>query len=289
MVCPSNLTADSQRGDAAAGALTAVAVATRRRGRVTAPGQGATQVSTSTISYSVSCRGKPLAEPIGPFLSEHFDHLPTDIIDSVFGFVERSTLYGGRPFSEAELSEADLDYLHSHRVGVKLPLSNHWVSEEEYEQNQAFLEKYHHQYNAMVVVNDDLGRWIRRDFPLYALEASVIKDISTHDDIARALEIYQTVVLPMKLNTNLHFLDAIPDKDRIRLFSNGGCAYNCPLKLCYKSFSQMNKFAGEVEFKCSQDLLFRPQLGMLNFDIEKLQQIGFTKFKILRSKGKTGF
>ena len=50
-----------------------------------------------------------------------------------------------------------------------------------------------------------------------------------------------------------------------------------------------NKFAGEVEFACSQPLLFRPLLGMLNFDVEKLRQLGFTKFKILRSKGKTGF
>ncbi len=267
----SSFTADSKRrGDAAGNPIAAAG-------------------PKSDISYSVSCRGKSSAEPVGPFLEEHFAHLEPDIIDSVFGFVERSTLYGGRAFDRAELSDADVGYLLSHGVGVKLPVSNHWVSDEEYRQNWDFLEKYNRPENSAVVVNDDLARWMRRDFPHYSIEASVIKDISTHDDIARALEIYDIVVLPMKLNTNLHFLDAIPDKDRIRLFSNGGCAYNCPLKLCYKSFSRINKFAGEVEFACSQPLLFRPLLGMLDFDVERLRQLGFTKFKILRSKGKTGF
>ena len=243
----------------------------------------------SEISYSVSCRSKAPADAVGSFLSIHFPQIRTENIDSVFGFLERSTLYGGRHFTQAELSDVDVDYLRNHSIGVKLPISNHWVTEREYEQNQGLLEKYNRKGNAVVVVNDDLARWVRRDFPLYSLEASVIKAISTHDNIQRALEIYDTVVLPMHLNNNLRFLDAIRYKDRIRLFSNGGCAYNCPLKLCYKSISKMNKFTGDAEFKCSQSLLFRHLLGVINFDVERLQQLGFTQFKILRSKGKTGY
>ncbi len=246
-------------------------------------------MSAARITYSVSCRGKTAAEPVGRFLSSHFTDLADADIDTVFGFVERSTLYGGRAFAEPELSDADVTELRRRGIGLKLPLSNHFISDREYEDNLPLLEKYHEQGNAVVVVNDKLAGRLRADFPRYSIEASVIKDIRTHDEVARALEIYDTVVLPMHLNTNLAFLEAVPAKNRIRLFANGGCAYNCPLKLCYVSFSKMNKYTGEAEFKCSQPLLARPQLGMLDFDVKRFVEMGFTRFKLLRSKGLTGY
>ncbi len=246
-------------------------------------------VTMGEISFSVSCRGKMAIEEMGGFLSASFPEIPLAKMDSVFGFVEQSTLYGGRQFISPELSDRDIVYLAARGVGVKLPLSNHFVSEEEYAQNHFLLERFHHRGNAAVVVNDDLARWLRRDFSLYSVEASVIKDIRTHEDIDQTLELYDTVVLPMDLNNNLMFLENISAKDRIRLFANGGCAYNCPLKLCYKSISSFNKYAEPTEFKCSQATLYRPQLGVLNFDLERLQQLGFSRFKWLRNKGLTGF
>ena len=246
-------------------------------------------MSAARITYSVSCRGKTAADPVSPFLSGHFTELVDGDIDTVFGFVERSTLYGGRAFVEPEFSDADVNELRRRGIGLKLPLSNHFFSDQEYEDSLPLLEKYHWDGNAAVVVNDKLARRLRRDFPRYSIEASVIKDIHTHDEIKQAFEIYDTVVLPMFLNTNLAFLEAITEKDHIRLFSNGGCAYNCPLKLCYVSFSKMNKYTGQAEFKCSQPLLARPQLGMLNFDVKRFVELGYTRFKLLRSKGLTGF
>ncbi len=241
------------------------------------------------ISYSVSCRGKMSGEDMGAFLSANFPEIPLAEMDSVFGFVEQTTLYGGRQFISPELSDKDIVFLAAQGVGVKLPLSNHYASEEEYAESRSLLEKYHRRGNAAVVVNDDLARWLRRDFPLYLIEASVIKDIRSHEEIRHALELYDTVVLPMDLNNNLRFLEAIAAKDHIRLFTNGGCAYNCPLKLCYKSISRFNKYAEPAEFMCSQATLYRPQLGVLNFDLERLRQLGFSKFKSLRSKGLTGY
>ena len=117
----------------------------------------------------------------------------------------------------------------------------------------------------------------------------MIKEIRTLEKIEQALELYDTVVLPMDLNTNLAFLGAIPDKSRIRLFSNGGCAHKCPLKVCYKSISKINKYKGDTLFQCSQDMLYRPFNGMVDFDVARLQELGFSKFKLLRSKGKTAY
>ena len=78
-------------------------------------------------------------------------------------------------------------------------------------------------------------------------------------------------------------LDSIPDKSRIRLFANAGCAYTCPAKICYKSISKINKFKGG-EFKCSQSVKERESMGMIDFDLERLQAKGFHKFKLLRAK-----
>ncbi len=63
----------------------------------------------SGISYSISCRGKSSAEVVGLFLSKSFSGIALATIDSLFGFVERSTLYGGRQFLQPELSDADLE------------------------------------------------------------------------------------------------------------------------------------------------------------------------------------
>jgi hypothetical protein len=58
----------------------------------------------------------------------------------------------------------------------------------------------------------------------------------------------------------------------------------------------MNKYKGG-EFMCSQTLKYREQHGMIDFDLEKLATLGFSRFKLLRAKpasiagvkGVTGF
>ena len=79
------------------------------------------------------------------------------------------------------------------------------------------------------------------------------------------------------------FLDNIQEKSRIRLFGNAGCAYTCPARICYKSFSKFNK-SGKGELKCSQDAKSRPMKGMIDFDLERLREKGFHKFKLLQAR-----
>jgi hypothetical protein len=137
---------------------------------------------------------------------------------------------------------------------------------------------------------------IRDDFPAYKIEASAIKNIDSYQDIEKAFELYDTVVLPMRLNQDTDFLIKIGDKDRITLFANAGCALTCPSKICYPSISKMNKYQGG-EFRCSQSLKYRELHGMVDFDLEMLSALGFTRFKLLRAKpaaiagvkGVTGF
>jgi len=61
------------------------------------------------------------------------------------------------------------------------------------------------------------------------------------------------------------------------------CALTCPSKICYPSISKINKYRGG-EFKCSQTLKYRELHGMVDFDLDRLAALGFTRFKMLRAK-----
>lgn len=246
-------------------------------------------------SFTISVRGKKPNAPIFSFLRRNFGFVTLAEIESIFGFVEQSTLYGGRPFIRPELSERDVRQLNNAGIGLRLPMSNHFVTRKEYDANCDLLQKHHRKENSIIVTNDKLAKWIRQDFPLYRLDASVIKNIHTCKQIDQALEIYDDVVLPMDTNEKISFLEKIEAKDRIILFANAGCALTCPSKICYASISKKNKFDNtprrDNEISCSRALKHREQLGMVDFDLIPLMELGFFQFKLLRPRpfGMTGF
>ncbi len=241
-------------------------------------------------TYTISARGKDPRVPVFKFLRKQYGNVPLREIDSLFGFVERSTLYGGRVFDERELSERDVSQLNNAGIAIRLPMSNHFVERDEYEKNLPLLKKYHRPGNSIIVTNDDLARWIQQDFPNYHIDASVIKNIKTHRKIDEALKLYDSAVLPMRLNEDFDFLEKIEAKDRITLFANAGCALTCPSKLCYLSISKINKGKGG-EFECSRPIKQRELLGMVDFPRQPYIDLGFHRFKLLRAapSGMTGY
>ncbi len=243
------------------------------------------------MQFTISARSKPPAVPIQRFIKQCYSHIPLEQIDSFFGFTEACSLYGGRFFAKPELSRYDVKSLYGMNINVRLPLSNHYVTEEEYEGSRTFLEKYHRPGNSLIITNDDLARWVRADFPEYRLEASVIKNINTLEKVDEAFELYDTVILPMTSNDDEAFLKAIENKKNITLFANAGCAYTCPSKICYPSISKANKVGDNSLFTCSQRMKERNTIGMYDFDLDYLQSLGFERFKLLRPRpgNQTGF
>jgi hypothetical protein len=256
-------------------------------GRIFTPTEG---LGDPEITYTVSARNKPPELPIMAYLRKNYGNIPLREIDSVFGFVERSTLYGGRGFTRRELSHRDVLMLNSAGIGVRFPMSNHHATREEFDHNIGLFARYHDELNSVICTNDDLARWIRAEYPKYRLDASVIKNIKTYRKIDQALEIYDSVVLPMRLNEDLEFLDKVEQKERIILFANAGCALTCPSKLCYISISEINKGEGG-EFQCSQPIKERELYGMVDFPLDPYIEMGYRQFKLLRSRpgGMTGF
>ena len=235
------------------------------------------------VTYTVSARGKSPQLPVFAYLRENYGNVPLREIDSLFGFVERSTLYGGRAFVRRELSDRDTYQLNNAGIGIRLPMSNHYVEREEYVDNKPLLKKFHRPGNSIICTNDDLARWVREDFPDYRLDASVIKNVKSHEKIEQAMDLYDSVVLPMSANENLEFLEEIENKDKITLFANAGCALTCPSKTCYVSLSKINK-GGGGKFQCSQNLKTREMHGLVDFPLEPYIQSGFHRFKLLRAR-----
>lgn len=234
-------------------------------------------------TYTISARGKAAKVPVFKFIRHQYGNVPLREIDSLFGFVEQSTLYGGRAFLRRELSNRDVYQLNKAGIGVRLAMSNHYVEREEYEKNRPLLQKYHRKLNSIIATNDDLAMWVREDYPQYKIDASVIKNIKTHKKINEALKLYDSIVLPMRLNEDLDFLEKIEAKDRITLFANAGCALTCPAKLCYLSVSQINKGNGG-EFQCSRPIKERKMEGMVDFPLQPYIDLGFHRFKLLRAR-----
>jgi hypothetical protein len=249
------------------------------------------------MAFTISARRKNPGLPIMRFLADNYGSIPIKHIDSLFGFVEPCTLYGGRMYLAPELFPSDVAAMYDNGIGLRIPLTNHYVDEAEYEASRDFLEKYHRPGNATIVTNDNLARWIGRDYPDYRIEASVIKNINSHAKINAALEIYETVILPMSCCERTDFLEAIEQKDRVTLFANAGCALTCPAHICYIQFSKFNKCTNdderrvfEFDERCSRTIKERDARGMVDFDLEALTKLGFHRFKLLRARAgsKTG-
>lgn len=253
---------------------------------------------SNNFVYTISARGKKANQPVEKYLKTFFPNIPLHKIDSVFGFVEPSSFYSGRPFTGRQISDKDIDFLRKNNIGVRIPFTNHFTTEKEYLKNKKILDKYHYKGNSIIVTNDNLARWIKKDYPLYQVEASLLKEVKNLDEINHALSIYDTVVLPMNLNNNHELLKSIEQKNRITLFGNGGCALTCPNRICYEYISKRNKVLTTTNtiFRylyywyyfvlrnkwCMNKIKPRKLHGIKDFDLDVLAELGFSRFKMLR-------
>jgi hypothetical protein len=214
-------------------------------------------------------------------------------IDYAFGQVEGNTsLFGGRIADGINLTRVDIYWLYDKGIGLKLPLSNKFISDKQYKESKPFLKKYHRKGNAIITATDELAKHIKNDFPDYQIEASCIQDIVDTEKLEQkiSLEVYDTIVLPIHMNDDVKFLKSIKDKEKIRLFLNVECSYLCPKKVCYGTTSKIN--IGEKDkMMCSfwdfglERTFYKDHIDWNNFyfDKSKFDKIGFTKYKLLPS------
>ena len=214
-------------------------------------------------------------------------------IDYAFGQVEGNTsLFGGRIFDGINLTRVDVYWLYDKGIGLKIPLTNKFISDKQYKESKPFLKQYHRKGNAIITATDKLAEYIKEDFSDYKIEASCIHDIVTAEKLKKkiSLKLYDTIVLPIHMNDDVKFLKSIKDKEKIRLFLNVECSYTCPKKVCYGTTSKIN--VGEKDkMMCSfwdlglERTFYKDHIDWNNFyfDKSKFDRIGFTKYKLLPS------
>ena len=232
-------------------------------------------------TYTVSARRKKLDTPIEKWITQRYSKV-VGKIESVFGFLERVPIYGGRAFRDSELSDSDVQWMYDNNIGLRIPTSgNSWKN---YGTLIPFLDKYHRAGNSLIIVDDDFCDWVKVNFPLYKLEASVIKNIHTLEEIDTVLQKYDTVTLPMYCNDLPELLTSITDKSRIRLFANCRCAYKCKTFVCYDAISKFNAKVTEPfdPAPCKNPNKSPEDYG--EFDVEKLITMGFNNFKLIPTK-----
>ena len=220
-------------------------------------------------------------------------------IDYAFGRVEGNThLFGGRAMG-INLTKVDIYWLYDKGIGLKIPLTNKFISDKWYKESKPFLEQYHRKGNAIITATDELAKHIKNDFPDYQIEASCIQDIVTAEKLKKkiSLGVYDTIVLPIHMNDDIKFLKSIKDKKIIRLFLNVECSYTCPKKVCYGTTSKINIDErnritdAPIQMQCSfwnlgmERIFYKDHIDWNNFyfDKAKFDKIGFTKYKLLPS------
>lgn len=234
------------------------------------------------IRFTVSSRDIRPEFDILTYIKITYIYIGLAQIESVFGStVLPSPLYGGRDYDPLRsLSVDHICKLEENGIGISITLSSQFFTEEYYRASWPLLERLHQRGNSVISVNDKLAERIRHDFPLYTLKASMIKNLDSADKVRQGLDVYDYVVIPMEKNDDDPFLESLPDKDRIFLFANAGCAYNCPARDCYLEISRKNAGKGGTG-DCSRGRIPRPDLGALFFDVAKLASMGFRNFKLL--------
>ena len=214
-------------------------------------------------------------------------------IDYAFGQVEGTIpLWGGRVATSLNLTKVDIYWLYDKGIGLKLPLSSKFITDDQYNESKPFLKEYHRKGNAIITATDKLAKYIKEDFPDYEIEASCIQDIVDNKKWEKkiSLECYDTIVLPIHMNDDIKFLENIKDKEKIRLFLNVECSYNCPKKVCYGTTSRINSNKGD-KMQCSHyDLhlprtFYKDEINWNNFyfDKSKFDKIGIIKYKLVPS------
>jgi len=237
----------------------------------------------SKINFTISNRMLEKNMNIDTYIKTYYSFIDISQVESLFGFTQEfSPFYGGRGFNSVySMDKEHLKQLDDDNLGLSLTLTNQYFNDDDYQKHISLLQKHHKLGNSIVCENDTLAKQIKKDFPLYKLKASLIKDLNNYEKVQKAFEIYDYVVIPMEMNDDDEFLKSLPNKDKIILFANANCAYNCTSRICYSSISKAISGKEKPAISCSKDVLPRDQLGHVFFNVKKLHSFGYTHFKLV--------
>ena len=234
----------------------------------------------NNAKISVSGRAKQPDIIIGEYIKEKYPEIDIADVDYVFGFREENPMNGGRDWVGEEITDRDLSWMYDNGIGLKLPLSNQFTTEEDYTQFKWLFEKYHRKGNAIIASHNWMAERIKNDFPDYQVEASTLMKISTLDELANALTVFDVACPWPMFFCKDEILANVPDKSRVRLFSRMFCGATCANPVCYISSSKKNRHSKAVVV-CSArgDDRNGTMPETTEYNVEHYIDLGYTLFK----------
>ena len=195
-----------------------------------------------------SLNNKNLVAKLQKFAEKKYDlTLP---IHSFYGAPTNALWNGGRPpyYSDSIIDDSVSDYYDEIGANCYLTYTNHLAGDYlDDPVSNLSLEKLSGSDNGVIITDERLNSYVRKNFPHLKTKASVIKSTKempherTTDYYNSLLDRYDFVVLHPDDNTNLDLIDSIKDKDRLEVLIDERCTKDCRVRdLHYDVNAQYN-------------------------------------------------
>ena len=154
-------------------------------------------------------------------------------IASVYGCFPPAIWNGGRCVSGDPTEDVIVRYINefnSRNVPLRYTFTNPNIEKQHLSDKfcNRITELAHNGFNEIIVNSPVLEEYIRRQYPMYPIISSTIKQIEDLDDLKAELgKAYKLVVLDYNWNNDFERLEKIPNKDRCEILINPYCTPHC--------------------------------------------------------------
>jgi len=176
---------------------------------------------------------------------------------------------GGRINEEIFYKQEQIDFYYNHNISIALTFSNHIIDINDKLGNE-LLEKFHKNGNKIILVNEELRKHIRKNYPKYKLVHSITDTGKLSPIFSENIEYYKNLEMKYDLIVpkmeHAMYLDDRVNLEQYEIMVNDSCTYNCPLYNDH--FIKINE----------QNLLDNPQKQLSSEQIYNIGECWLTNF-----------
>ena len=177
-------------------------------------------------------------------------------IQSVYGCFPGCIANGGRTFVRERYTpdqvEATFDALDEFGLKARLTFTNMLLEPRHLEDEyfNMILEAGARHGAGAIVYSDLVDAYVRERHPEMERTLSTTREILDPDELTRALEAYDLVVLNYNLNKDRDFLDRVGHTERLEVMANELCNPHCPHRREHYLHNSADQLAGRItEFR----------------------------------------
>lgn len=222
-------------------------------------------------------------------------------IKYIFGAFPNMIWNGGGVFMGKFISPVEMEEIKSFYEELNIPLqltmTNTLISTEHLEDKycNTVLEIMSNGKNEILVSSPVLEDYIRKYYPEYKINRSVINISQNIDNYNNFLEKYNKIVIPHKFSKEIEKLKIInlENRNRVEIICNDPCSASCPkhnehydiqnnITLGYKSMSEIKEALFCKNNSVNKSLLNYDFSNKINYQdiINDYLPLGFTEFKL---------